>query len=157
MLKWKKLANTLRLRLALQCTRNLGSIATTAISEVMADEANTISTTADAFKMTYENVNNNENPFCRNNIKINPVNLPKLNDFLLAFFRSYNDPRLTAWYDPVLPVIARALISDTLSSTADDSLRVASYPIPYNGIPKTPNPVVGWNLAAPAPQGTPNT
>ncbi len=100
LLKWKKLANTLRLRLALQCTRNLGSIATAIISEVMADEANTIGAATDAFKMTYENINNNENPFWRSQIKNNPANLPKLNDFLLAFFRSYKDPRLAAWYDP---------------------------------------------------------
>ncbi len=157
LLKWKKLANTLRLRLALQCTRNLGSIATAIISEVMADEANTIGAATDAFKMTYENINNNENPFWRSQIKNNPANLPKLNDFLLAFFRSYKDPRLAAWYDPVLPVTARDRISDTLSSTADDSLRVVSYPIPYNGIPKVTGTVTGWNLAVPAPQGAPTT
>src|SRR5690606_18714219 len=42
LLKWKKFANTLRLRLALRISNANSSLAQTVISEVLADEANTI-------------------------------------------------------------------------------------------------------------------
>jgi len=157
LLKWKKFANTLRLKIALRCTRNLGSAATTAVSEVMADEANTISAEAETAKMAYENISGNENPFWKRVTYgvTDPNNNPKLTDYLLAFFRSYKDPRLTAWYDSV-PLANRQLIQDTLPSTADDSLRIVTYPIPYAGIPKFGATLTEWNLPAPAPVGIPN-
>lgn len=157
LLKWKKFANTLRLRIALRCMKNLGSVATNAISEVMADESNTISVEAETAKMAYENVTNNEHPFWR--IEIKPYtrrdDMPKLSDYLLNFFRAYSDPRLYTWYDSV-PLANRALIQDTLTSTNDDSLRVVTYPLPYNGIPKTPTPNNIWTLPSTIPTGVPS-
>lgn len=157
LLKWKKFANTLRLKIALRCMKNLGNVATSAIQEVMADEANTISAETESAKMSYENVTGNEHPFWR--IEIKPYtrrdDLPKLSDYLLNFFRAYKDPRLYVWYDSV-PLANRAIIQDTLSSTADDSLRVVTYPIPYYGIPKTPTPNNIWTLPTTVPPGVPS-
>jgi hypothetical protein len=157
LLKWKKFANTLRLRIALRCMKNLGSVATSAVSEIMADESNTINTEAETAKMAYENVTNNEHPFWRTEIKpyTKRDDLPKLSDYLLNFFRAYNDPRLYVWYDSV-PLANRALIQDTLSSSNDDSLRVVTYPMPYYGIPKAPTPTNLWTLPSTTPPGVPS-
>lgn len=157
MMKWKKFANTLRLRIALRCMKNLGDAATSAISEVMADEGNTISSEAETAKMSYENVVGNEHPFWRTEIKpyTKRDDLPKLSDYLLNFFRAYKDPRLYVWYDSV-PLVNRALIQDTLASASDDSLRVVTYPLPYNGIPKTPTPNNIWTLPSVTPTGVPS-
>ncbi|MBN9381129.1 MAG: SusD/RagB family nutrient-binding outer membrane lipoprotein [Chitinophagaceae bacterium] len=157
LLKWKKFANTLRLRIALRCMKNLGSVATGAVQEVMADEANTISLETETAKMAYENVSGNEHPFWRTEIKpyTKRDDLPKLSDYLLNFFRAYKDPRLYTWYDSV-PLANRATIQDTLTSVNDDSLRVVVYPLPYYGIPKAVTPNNIWTLPSTTPPGVPS-
>lgn len=145
MLKWKKFANTLRLKIALRCTHSLGATALNHIREVMADEANTINAETETAKMPYENVNGNENPYFQKFVK-NTFSqpMPKLSDFLLVFFRSYKDPRLGVYFDSVPLMKDRYIITDTLSSTLDDSLREVSYPVPYFGMPKSPALLPGW-------------
>ena len=148
---WVKFANTLRLKIALRCMRNLGATATANIQDVMANEATTISSETDAAKMSYENVTNNYNPnWTRyvqpNNIyPFNPTATnppPKMVDNFQAFLRSYNDPRMTVFFDSV-PLANRYIITDTLTSTADDSLRIVTYPIPYLGQPVSPQGILG--------------
>ncbi|HXO76378.1 MAG TPA: SusD/RagB family nutrient-binding outer membrane lipoprotein, partial [Puia sp.] len=140
---WIKFANTLRLKIALRCMRNMGALATSNIQDVMANEANTISSEAESAKMSYENVTLNYNPYWIKYVQPNtyyPYNPtaanapPKMADNLQAFFRSYNDPRMTVFFDSV-PLANRYIITDTLTSTADDSLRIVTYPIPYLGTP----------------------
>lgn len=153
---WVKFANTLRLKIALQCTKNLGSVATDHIREVMSSEAATISNEMETAKMSFENVNGNENPYFVKYIKGNgyfPYNptatgqAPKLSEYMLTLFRSYSDPRLSVYYDTV-PLANRFLVTDTLTSDLDDSLRVVTYPIPYLGQPKAGTKLAGWtNLA----------
>jgi hypothetical protein len=149
---WVKFANTLRLKVALRCMRNMGALATDNIRDVMTDEANTISNESESAKMSFENVNGNENPYFVKFIKSNtyyPYNpsatgqAPKMSEYLFTLFRSYKDPRLEVYYDSV-PLVNRLLLTDTLTSTADDSLRVVSYPIPYLGQPKAGTKLVGW-------------
>jgi hypothetical protein len=154
LLKWKKFANTLRLRIALRSTRNLGETAVNAIKEVMADEANTIGAETETARLPYENVIGNEHPFWRSAIKPNNPDLPKLSDFLQVFSRSYKDPRYMVWYDSV-PLARRAQLVDTLPSQVDDSLRIVSYPLPYYGEPKWGTLVPGWSLPNPPPTGVP--
>ena len=157
LLKWKKFANTLRLRIALQCQRNLKEVANKHISEVMLDEANTISSEAETAKMNYENVIGNQSPYYQRyvlNVFTSDI-APKMSDFMFVHFRSYKDPRLAVYFDPVAlvaganPAINRVVINDTLSSSADDSLRIVSYPLPYAGEPKSTAVLAGWtNLNA---------
>ncbi|HMF73180.1 MAG TPA: SusD/RagB family nutrient-binding outer membrane lipoprotein, partial [Flavitalea sp.] len=92
--------------------------------------------------------NNNENPYFILYTK-NPFTLqfPKLNDFMLAFLRSYRDPRLEYYFDSVKVVANRYVVTDTLSSVADDSLRIVTYPIPFYGLPKSPVLLSGWTGA----------
>jgi hypothetical protein len=154
LLKWKKFGNTLRLRIALRCLRNVSGVAEQTIREVMADESNLIGSEAETAKLAYENVIGNEHPFWRSAIKPNNTDLPKLGDFLQVFSRSYKDPRYMVWYDSV-PLAKRALLQDTLSSTADDSLRIVTYPLPYYGEPKWATLIPGWSLPNPPPTGVP--
>jgi hypothetical protein len=149
---WIKFANTLRLKIALRCMRNMGAVAVGHIQDVMSNEAGTISSEAEGAKMAYENVTNNQNPywlkyiFPNSTYPYNPTatgQAPKMADNLQAFLRSYNDPRMTVFFDSVL-LANRYVITDTLSSTADDSLRVVNYPIPYLGMPLAPGNLSGW-------------
>jgi hypothetical protein len=149
---WVKLANTLRLKIALQCMRNRSSVAANHIREVMAAEETTINTEMETAKMSFENINGNENPYFVRYIKSNntyPYNpgatgqAPKLSEYMLTLFRSYSDPRLFVYYDSV-PLANRFILTDTLTSNNDDSLRIVTYPIPYLGQPKAGTKLAGW-------------
>jgi SusD/RagB-like outer membrane lipoprotein len=161
LLAWKKFANTLRLRIALRCRRNLGTVADKAIKEVMANEAQLINTEAETVKVPYENVNNNENPYWRFYIKnnFNSSYWPKMTDMMFVYMRSYQDPRMAYYYDSVKTVANRFRVTDTLPSTLDDSLRIVTYPIPYYGLTKSNAVLAGWQstLAGQiSPQGQTN-
>ncbi|HMH23315.1 MAG TPA: SusD/RagB family nutrient-binding outer membrane lipoprotein [Puia sp.] len=149
---WIKFANTLRLKIALRCMRNMSAVAVSHIQDVMSNEANLISNEAESAKMAYENVTNNQSQYWIKYIFPNnvwPYNAtatgqpPKMSDNIEAFLRSYKDPRMTVYFDSV-PLVNRYIITDTLTSTLDDSLRVVSYPIPYLGMPLAPTNLPGW-------------
>lgn len=160
LLSWKKFANTLRLRIALRCRRNLGAVADNAIRELMANESQLIGSEAETLKVPYENVNNNENPYYRYYIKGNYTGgpWPKMTDMMFLYLRSYQDPRMAYFFDSV-KVANRYRITDTLTSTADDSLRVVTYPIPYYGVNKSNGILPGWQATLAgqvSPQGQTN-
>lgn len=153
--KWIKFANSLRLKIALNILENpkLKQFAEGHIREVMQNEGALMSSDADAAKMPFENVSGNENPYFQRYVKSNnfwPYNAnstnagPKMSEFLSTFFRSYPDPRMKVYYDSV-PTANRALITDTLTSLNDDSLRIVQYPIDYLGMPLANTKLTGWN------------
>lgn len=147
--KWKKLANTLRLKLALRCRRNLNTAADAHIQEVMANEALLINQENETAKMAYENIDGNQSPyFIRyvRNVYTSDI-AAKMSDFVFTYLRAYKDPRLQAYYDTV-PTINRFLVTDTLPSQLDDSLRIVTYTIPYFGMPKAPRLLPGWGITA---------
>ncbi|OQP42923.1 hypothetical protein A4H97_12280 [Niastella yeongjuensis] len=161
LLSWKKFANTLRLRIALRCRRNLGAVADDAIRELMANETQLINAEAETMKVPYENVNNNENPYYRYYIKtnFNSGTWPKMTDMMFMYLRSYKDPRMAYYFDSVKTVANRYRVTDTLSSTADDSLRVVTYPIPFYGLNKSNSILTGWQATLAgqiSPQGQNN-
>lgn len=143
---WKKFANTLRLKIALRCAKNLPQLSEQHAKEVMNDEANTITTELETTKMAYENMIGNENPhyqrFKRNSYTLDP---PSMNDYLFVHFRSYKDPRIDAYFDSVPNLADRYLLRDTMPSRNDDSLRVVDYRIPHFGRPKSPSKLPGWS------------
>lgn len=151
MAKWKKFANTLRLKIALRCRRNLPALADQHITEVMANEANTISAEIETAKMAYENVDGNQSPYYVRYVRnaTSTDNDPRMSDLVFTYFRSYKDPRLPLYYDSVANVANRYLVTDTLSSTLDDSLRIVTYRIPYFGLPKAPRVLPGWGITDP--------
>ena len=155
LLKWKKFANTLRLKVALRATRVLGPKANQVVSECMADEVNLINAEGEGAKIQFDNTaQQNQNPYYWTySGKANgafTLQFPKLNEFMMAFLRSYKDPRLHAYYDSLplgpaaTPNSLRQIITDTLPSLADDSLRVVNYPIPYWCWPKALTLLAGW-------------
>jgi hypothetical protein len=146
LLNWKKFANTLRLKIALRCRRNLGTVADAAIQEVMANEANLINAEAETSKIPFENVTNNENPYYRVYIKAAFTgNFPRMTDMMFMYLRSYKDPRINYYFDSV-KLTSRYRVTDTVSSTTpgDDSLRVITYPIPHYGLIKAGTKLPGW-------------
>lgn len=155
LLKWKKFANTLRLKIALRSTKVLGTKASQVITECLADETTLINSEGEAAKIQFDNTaQQNQNPYYWTySGKANgayTLQFPKLNEFMLTFLRSYKDPRLHAYYDSLplgpaaTPNINRQIITDTLPSLNDDSLRVVSYPIPYWCWPKATGILAGW-------------
>lgn len=157
---WKKFANTLRLRIALRCRRNLGNVADVVIQELMTDEANLINSEAETAKVSYENVNNSNNPYYRYYIQQNFTGgfFPKMTDMMFVYLRSYKDPRINYFFDSVAPA-SRYRVTDTLTSTLDDSLRIVTYPIPHYGLNKSNALLPGWGATLAgqvSPQGQPN-
>lgn len=139
---WIHFANSLRLKVALRCMKNLGAKATAAITDCMSNESNMIQSEAETAKMAYENVTSNQNPYYLFFVYSNsyyPYSAtghnppPRMAEFMQVFCRSYSDPRMAVYFDSVTSVTARYQITDTLSSTADDSLRIVRYGIPYLG------------------------
>lgn len=160
LLSWKKFANTLRLRIALRCRRNLGTIADNAIKELMANESQLINAEGETMKVPFENVNNNENPYFRFFIKNNYTSSywPKMTDMMFVYLRSYQDPRMPYYFDSV-KLANRFRVTDTLTSTQDDSLRIVNYPIPYYGLTKATAVLSGWQATLAgqvSPQGQTN-
>jgi hypothetical protein len=155
---WKKFANTLRLRIALRCRKNLAGVADVAIQELMANEANLINSEAETAKVPYENVNNNENPYYRYYIKgAFSGNFPRMTDMMFIYLRSYKDPRMNYFFDSV-KLVNRYRVTDTVTSLNDDSLRIITYPIPHYGLNKSNAVLPGWNLAGQiSPQGQTNS
>ncbi|MCW3092982.1 MAG: SusD/RagB family nutrient-binding outer rane lipoprotein [Ferruginibacter sp.] len=162
LLNWKKFANTLRLRVALRCRRNLGPVADAAIQELMTTESQLIGSEAETVKVPYEDVANNENPYYKVFTKATYTQpSPKLTDMLFVYFRSYKDPRINYYFDSVKTVAARYRVTDTLTSTLDDSLRIVNYPIPHYGLTKSNAVLPGWTsqlagFTSPQGQSNPN-
>lgn len=146
--KWIKFGNTLRLEIALTCRRNLGSYADGHIKDVMANDANTINSEDETAKITYENVTNNMHPYyMRYKFNTNTLPVPVMNDMLFLYFRSYQDPRMGAYFDSV-PMRNRYLVRDTLTSKLDTFKRVVTYPIPYFGRSESSSTLPGWTSLA---------
>jgi Starch-binding associating with outer membrane len=139
---WIHFANSLRLKVALRCMKNLGAKATATITNCMANESTMIQSETETAKMAYENVTSNQNPYYLFFVYSNsyyPYSAtghnppPRMAEFMQVFLRSYSDPRTAVYFDSVTSVTARFQLTDTLSSTADDSMRVVKYGIPYLG------------------------
>jgi hypothetical protein len=149
--KWKKFANSFRLRLALTVRSNIPAAQET-IREVMANEALLISADADNAKVVYSAAEGSESPYFIKLLKnvTNPDQMPKMSDYAMLYFRPYKDPRMQAYFEAVAPA-NQFVILDTLSSTADDTLRVVNYKTPYMGNAKSTFNIPTWNLPGLSP------
>jgi hypothetical protein len=145
---WVHFANSLRLKVAIRCMKNLNVKAVANIQNVMQNESNTISSEAETAKMNYENVTSNYNPYYQQFVfstSYYPYTAtshsapPRMAEFVQIFCRSYSDPRMDVYFDSVASLTARFQITDTLTSTQDDSLRVVKYGVPYLGKPLSAN------------------
>ncbi|HBT93985.1 MAG TPA: hypothetical protein DEB23_06985 [Chitinophagaceae bacterium] len=141
---WVKFANTLRLKIALRCRRNLGALADAEIRDVMTNEAALIGSENETAKVAYENVIGNENPYYKTYIRSNFTSFfPRMSDMMFMYLRSYKDPRIDYYFDSV-KLANRYRITDTVSSTINDSLYIVTYPMPHYGIAKSKVLLPGW-------------
>jgi hypothetical protein len=141
---WVKFANTLRLKIALRCRRNLGSLADAEVRDVMGNEAALIGSESETAKVAYENVIGNENPYYKTYIRSNFTSFfPRMSDIMFMYLRSYKDPRINYYFDSVR-LTSRFRVTDTVSNTLNDSLYVVTYPIPHYGITKSSRLLPGW-------------
>jgi hypothetical protein len=154
-LKWKKFANSLRLRLALRCQKNLPDVSAAVIKELMGKEDMMLSSSADNVVFNYYSGDVNESPYYTRFIR-NPVTLdqiPKLGSVLFMNLRTLKDPRIVPFAEPV-PEASRVKVIDTLGSTLrPDSLYVVEYTVPYLGAEKSERVLSSWGLSGNSPFG----
>jgi hypothetical protein len=156
MTQWIKFANSLRLRIALTVQVNLPALAATNIADVMANENTLLTSDADDPKLSYGTATGSQSPYYTNLVlTTNYINgaYPVMSETAWTWFRTYNDPRMSAYFAPSQTPIQ---ITDTLTSTADALHHIVTYQIPYAGQALANVLLAGWSLnATPAdPSGT---
>jgi hypothetical protein len=110
----------------------------------MGNEAALIGSENETAKVAYENVIGNENPYYKTYIRSNFTSFfPRMSDIMFMYLRSYKDPRINYYFDSV-KLTSRYRVTDTVSSTINDSLYVVTYPIPHYGITKSRVLLPGW-------------
>ena len=103
LLNWKKFANTLRLRLAIQISNGNSAEAQKVVNEVLADESNTIVSANETSRAFYGNTSNNWSYLYDYNIIQGTANLSGLHvisESLVQHMLPYNDPRLPIYAKP---------------------------------------------------------
>lgn len=103
LLNWKKFANTLRLRLAIRISNANATEAQKIVSEVLADEPNTITTageTARAFWGTTPDTWSFLYNYNVQNAAANASSLNVISESLVQHMLPYNDPRLAIYAKP---------------------------------------------------------
>lgn len=103
LLKWKKFANTLRLRLALQISNASPIKAREIVTEILSDESNTISSSAETAKANWGTTTDTWSFLYQYNIVAGVGNASSLNvisESLIQHLLPYNDPRLPIYAKP---------------------------------------------------------
>lgn len=151
-LKWKKFANSLRLRIALRCIKNIPEVAIPAIQELMDKEQDLMTSNFDNVSLKFATGDSNESPYYTKYVRNTVISsmFPKMNYYLFTYFRSYEDPRIDAYFDSP-EENDRFTITDTLSRSLDDTLSVVSYKAPHIGQDKTGSPLPQWGLTGTNP------
>lgn len=145
---WAKFANSLRLRIALTVQVNLPTLAASNITELMSNETTLISSEADDPKLTYGSASGSNSQY---NVQLvqgssyNTSAAPVMSETAWTWFRTYSDPRMTAYFQPSTTPVK---ITDTLTSTTDSKHYIVTYPIPYAGQALWTGLLPNWNLTA---------
>jgi hypothetical protein len=103
LLKWKKFANTLRLRVALRIANANPAESKKVIGEVLADEANTINSLNETAKASWGNLSSTWSYLYQYNVVEGVSNASSLNvisESLVQHMLPYNDPRLPVYAKP---------------------------------------------------------
>lgn len=150
--KWRKFTNFMRLKLAIRCQRNLPDLAVTTIKDAMTHEADLPSSEADDAKIQYGTADGSQSLYFQRYLKAVTANLnyPIMSDFAFTYFRSYNDPRMKAYFNSSATGFS---ITDTLTSSADAFHHIVTYKIPYLGGPKANILLSQWNITGVYLQG----
>lgn len=147
--KWKKFANTLRLKLALRISEGFPSLAQQHGSDAMANETNIVNSNADNVVMKWgtaqENWSFNYSRYIF--VQANEDVVPYMNFHFLLNLKTYKDPRLVALVEPSSePILIRDEVF--MSGSTTDKITV-EYELPFFGRPLGGNGLVdGWALNA---------
>jgi hypothetical protein len=147
--QWIKFANALRLRIALRVQNNLPALAASNITDVMSNESMLPTSDADDAKLTYGTATGSQSVYYTSlaqGTAFTGTATPVMSDYAFTYFRSYNDPRMGAYFQPAATPFN---ITDTLTSTATALHYIVSYPIPYLGQPKSAVVLSQWNIPVP--------
>jgi hypothetical protein len=164
-LKWKKFANSLRLKIALQISDVNPSLAQPHIQELMANESMLVSNEDEDVKPYWGKATENYSPYYAeyafDTSFIDMGTYPCLSHFLFLYLRAYKDPRIsqyarpsklpyrladTFWVKPLIPVPAP---TDTVAW-------LIQYPIPYYSRPKSARLMDVWHVTVPSPMPSSN-
>lgn len=143
--KWKKMGNTLLLKLANTVSRREPALAKTIIDQVLANSASYISSNSDDFQVAFGTNVGNQNPIYSFN-NVNRLDDQMLSQRLLDSMRTKNDPRLPFFFTT----------TPTPTATVNTTGTLTTLPGPLvNGVP-TPAFLTftgfqnGNNIAAPS-------
>jgi hypothetical protein len=147
---WIKFANSLRMRIALTVQVNLPDLAASNLTDLMANENALFTSNADEAKLTYGSATGSQSQYY---LQLNTTtnysggSAPVMSEYVFTWFRSYSDPRMSAYFLPV-PSATAINITDTLTSTADALHHIVQYQIPYVGEALSTVLLAGWSLTA---------
>jgi hypothetical protein len=109
LLKWKKFANTLRLRLAMRISNDAPNgdpdLAKQVVQEIYQNEQNTIKTQAETAAAIWGTTSDTWSylyNYVIYNYKANKATIPVLNESLVYYTKPYNDPRLAIYGQPAI-------------------------------------------------------
>lgn len=143
--KWLRFTNSLRLKIALTCQRSNPTESAAAIRDAMTNETALLQSDADDPKFNYGTADGSQSNYWVKYIKGNVTNASWaiMSDFSEMFFRSYNDPRMAAYFNKS---VAGYSVRDTLPSTADGLHHIVTYLVPYAGAPKATAVLPQWGI-----------
>ncbi|MRG43814.1 SusD/RagB family nutrient-binding outer membrane lipoprotein [Chitinophaga sp. SYP-B3965] len=102
-LKWKKFANSLRLRLAMRISNADAVLAQKVVAEIYQDEQNTMKLQAETAAATWGSTSDTWSPLYDRvvyNYTANKATIPVVNESLIYHMAPYNDPRLAVYAQP---------------------------------------------------------
>lgn len=147
--KWKKFANSMRLKIALRISTGFPALAEQHVREVMLKENDMINTNVDNATLKYgtaqENWSFNYRTFVY--VTVLPSIYPYANHSFILHLKTFEDPRLQAMIEPAnKPLVIRDNLFKSGSTTEKI---VIEYAIPYYGKPLGTRSVLpSWNLNA---------
>jgi hypothetical protein len=148
-LKWKKFANSLRLRLAMRVSTGFPDLAQTHAREVLKNPGMLISANSENAKMQW---GTDEANWSYNYTRYiygvyNPNTAIKVNETFMLYMTHYGDGRMDAFTDPAdVPY----WVNDSLminEGTANQKVVAVSYPFPLIGKPKSLFNLAAWDLS----------
>lgn len=142
LIKWKKFANTLRLKIALRISKGFPSIADQHGTDAMLNESNLLSSNSDNVAMRWgtaqENWSYNYSRYVF--VEANNDVIPYVNFHFLLNLKTYSDPRLFKLVEPSPEPIT--IEDQVFSSGPNPELITVSYDLPYLGRPLGGNAIV---------------
>jgi hypothetical protein len=148
-MKWKKFANSLRLKIALRISTGFPALAEEHVRQVMAKEADLINTNLDNTTLKYGTTPDNWS-YNYERFIFTPViasSYPYTNHHFILHLKTYEDPRLPAMIEKAnKPLVIR----DSLYASGSTTTKVLiEYSIPYYGKPLGGNRTLpSWDLDA---------